>query len=154
MIKIRQYKEDDSAALWKVFFNTVRIINARDYSLAQVEAWAPEFFDMGVWHNKMSDLQPFVAELDDVIVGYCDLQPDGLIDHFFCHHEYQGQGIGRALMNHILRLADERGVARLYSYVSVTAKPFFERYAFSAVNEQIVTIREQKLINYVMERQC
>lgn len=154
MIKIRQYKEGDSAALWQVFFNTVRIVNARDYSLAQVKAWAPESFDMSVWENVMSELQPFIAEVDGMIVGYCDLQPDGLIDHFFCHHEYQGQGVGRALMNHILRLAAERGVARLYSHVSVTAQPFFERYDFSIVNEQLVTIRGQQLINYVMERQC
>ncbi len=41
----------------------------------------------------MSGLSPFVAEIDNIIVGYIDLQSNGLIDHFFCHYEYQGQGV-------------------------------------------------------------
>jgi putative acetyltransferase len=152
MIKIRPYQANDAEALWHLFFNTVRVVNARDYSQAQIEAWAPESFDMSVWQNKMTDLQPLVAELDDVIVGYCDLQPDGLIDHFFCHHEYQGQGIGRVLMNYILCLADERDVSRLYAHVSITARPFFERFGFLLANEQKISVRGQELTNYVMER--
>ncbi|WP_421852647.1 GNAT family N-acetyltransferase [Marinomonas sp.] len=152
MIKIRPYQANDADLLWHLFFNTIRIVNARDYSQVQVEAWAPGSFDMTVWQKKMMDLQPFVAELDGVVVGYCDLQPDGLIDHFFCHHEYQGQGVGRALMNHVLSLADERGVARLYSHVSITARPFFEYFGFSVVNEQRILVRGQELTNFVMER--
>lgn len=152
MIKIRPYQSDDADTLWHLFFNTVRVVNARNYSQDQVEAWAPESFDISVWQNKMNDLQPFVAELNGAIVGYCDLQPDGLIDHFFCHHEYQGQGIGKALMNHILALADERGVSRLYSHVSITARPFFEHFGFLVMNEQIISVRGQELTNFVMER--
>ncbi|RBP84558.1 GNAT family N-acetyltransferase [Marinomonas rhizomae] len=152
MIKVRSYQANDAEALWYLFFSTVRTVNARDYSQVQIEAWAPEGVDMSVWQNKMTDLQPVVAELDNVVVGYCDLQPDGLIDHFFCHHEYQRQGVGRALMNYILHLADERGVSCLYSHVSITAKPFFERFGFSLVNEQRVLVREQELTNFVMEK--
>ena len=152
MVKIRPYHAIDADALWPLFFNTVRLVNVRDYSKEQVEAWAPECFDLSVWRNKMKDLQPFVAEWDGVIVGYCDLQPDGLIDHFFCHHAYQGQGIGRILMNHILALANERDVSRLYSHVSITARPFFERFGFLVVNEQRISVRGQELINFVMER--
>ena len=109
-------------------------------------------FDLSVWRNKMKDLQPFVAEWDGVIVGYCDVQPDGLIDHFFCHHEYQGQGVGKSMMNHIVALANERDVSRLYSHVSITARPFFERFGFLVVNEQRISVRGQELINFAMER--
>ena len=152
MVKIRPYQAIDADALWPLFFNTVRLVNVRNYSKEQVEAWAPESFDLSVWRNKMKDLQPFVAEWDGVIVGYCDVQPDGLIDHFFCHHEYQGQGVGKSMMNHIVALANERDVSRLYSHVSITARPFFERFSFSVVNEQRIFVRGQELINFVMER--
>lgn len=37
MIIIRNYIESDAKALWNIFFNTVRHINSRDYSQAQVE---------------------------------------------------------------------------------------------------------------------
>ena len=152
MVKIRPYQAIDADALWPLFFNTVRLVNVRNYSQEQVEAWAPESFDLSVWRNKMKDLQPFVAEWDGVIVGYCDVQPDGLIDHFFCHHEYQGQGVGKSMMNHIVALANERDVSRFYSHVSITARPFFERFGFSVVNEQRIFVRGQELINFVMER--
>ncbi|MBJ7553408.1 GNAT family N-acetyltransferase [Marinomonas spartinae] len=152
MTQIRSYQPKDANALWYLFFSTVRMINIKDYSLAQVTAWAPESFDMTVWENKMASIQPFIAELDGVIVGYADLQPDGLIDHFFCHHAYQGKGVGRALMNYIFSLADERKIPRLYSHVSITAKPFFEHFGFFTESEQTVEIRGEALSNFNMVR--
>ncbi|QUX95770.1 GNAT family N-acetyltransferase [Marinomonas sp. CT5] len=152
MIKVRRYEQVDSIVLWDIFFNTVRTVNTQDYSLAQVQAWAPESFDMSVWERKMDEIKPFVAELDNIIVGYCDLQSDGLIDHFFCHHQYQGKGVGRRLMSHIVSLAIERNIARIYSHVSLTAKPFFERFGFRVVSEQNVKVRGEALINFEMEK--
>ncbi|PKH06898.1 GNAT family N-acetyltransferase [Moritella sp. Urea-trap-13] len=152
MIIIRNYIESDAKVLWDIFFNTVRHINTRDYSQAQVEAWAPDSFDFEFWKTRMTSLSPFVAEMDGVIVGYTDLQDDGLIDHFFCHFEYQGQGIGRALMNHVFSIGLKKGITRYYSEVSVTARPFYEHLGFTLFKEQLVEVRGQKLINFVMEK--
>ncbi len=152
MIVIRQYKESDATDLWGIFHHTVRHINIRDYSQAQVEAWAPENFDMEVWKRKMRTISPFVAEIDGVIVGYSDLQPSGLIDHFFCHHQYQAQGVGRALMEHILAVGETRGIERYFSEVSITARPFYEHFGFSVVREQLIEVRGQQLTNFVMEK--
>lgn len=152
MIKIRGYKESDANALWEIFYHTIRNINVRDYSQAQVEAWAPDSPDAEVWTNKMRSISPFVAEIDGKIVGYTDLQNDGLIDHFFCHYEYQGKGIGRRLMEYVLAEGQARGVKRFYSEVSITARPFYERFGFKVIEEQVVTLRGQKLKNFVMER--
>ncbi len=88
------------------------------------------------------------------MVGFADLQADGYIDHFFCHHAHQGQGVGRALMQQIAQAADAAGLARPYSHVSLTARPFFERYGFRIVTEQGVSIRGVTLSNFVMEKQC
>lgn len=46
----------------------------------------------------MGSIYPFIAEINGVVVGYSDLQSDGFIDHFFFHHEYQGMGVGKALI--------------------------------------------------------
>ena len=92
MVRIRNYQTSDAKALWEIYFHTVRNINVRDYSQQQVEAWAPNGFDSDLWQKRMNELLPFVAELDGCVVGYTDLQPNGLIDHFFCHHECQGKG--------------------------------------------------------------
>nr|WP_252735270.1 GNAT family N-acetyltransferase [Vibrio splendidus] len=138
--------------MWEIFFHTVRNVNVRDYSQQQVEAWAPSSFDFALWQKRMNGLQPFVAELDGCVVGYTDLQPSGLIDHFFCHHEYQGKGVGKALMEHVFTVGRVRGVSRYFSEVSITAKPFYEHIGFKVVNEQEVEMRGVKLTNYVMEK--
>lgn len=152
MVRIRNYQPNDNKALWEIYFHTVRNINVRDYSQEQVEAWAPSDFDSELWQKCLHRIQPFVAELDGRIVGYTDLQPNGLIDHFFCHHEYQGKGVGRALMGHVFQIGSVRGVSRYFSEVSITARPFYEHLGFTVVNEQEVEMRGVKLTNYVMEK--
>ena len=152
MITIRDFQEEDAPTLWALFFNTVRKVNRRDYTEQQVKAWAQEGFDSQLWLKKMISIQPFVAELDGVIVGYSDVQPSGLVDHFFCHHEYQGQGVGRALMTHVIKQAEAKGLNRIFSEVSITARPFYEHMGFTVVNEQQIEVRGATLTNYVMER--
>ncbi|PYE35150.1 GNAT family acetyltransferase [Idiomarina fontislapidosi] len=151
-IKIRSYKPTDAAALRDIFFCTVRNINIRDYSQAQVEAWAPSDYDSQEWEHKMNKIAPYVAELNDDIAGYADLQQDGLIDHFFCHHKYQGKGLGGALMQHIIVNAQTRGLIKIYSHVSITARPFFERFGFIITTSKHVKVRGEELQNFIMEK--
>jgi len=152
LVTIRDYVEADAEALWNIHFHTIRNINIRDYTQQQVEAWAPIRADLSVWRKRMRGLSPFVAESEGVIVGYTDLQQDGLIDHFFCHHQYQGQGVGKALLNHVFSVGKQRNVPRFYSEVSITARPFYEHYGFNVVEQQEMVVRGQKLKNFVMEK--
>lgn len=43
-------------------------------------------------------------------------------------------------------------ITRLFSHVSKTAKPFFERFGFDVIKEQQVNVRGEVLTNYLMER--
>ncbi|MGB5445902.1 MAG: GNAT family N-acetyltransferase [Psychromonas sp.] len=152
MLIIRNYVEQDARATWLLFFNTIRNINRHDYNQLQVEAWAPDSMDLFIWNKRMIDIEPFIAEIDGTIVGYADLQNDGLIDHFFCHHQYQRQGVGRALMEHIFQVGAQKKIKLYFSQVSISAKPFFECFGFSVVKQQLVEARGQQLINFHMEK--
>ena len=79
--------------------------------------------------------------VDERIVAYADLQPDGYIDHFFVHGEHARQGIGTLLMRHLLALAGQRGLAGLTSDVSRTAQPFYRRFGFVVVAQREPVIR-------------
>lgn len=142
----------DLAQLWKIKFDTIRQVNCRDYSLEQIKAWAPSEQAPTDWPERITLMDPFIAELSGDIVGFADLQQDGYVDHFFCHHEYQGQGIGRSLMLTLLKEAEVNGLAKIYSHVSITARPFFEHFGFNVVKPQQVVVRGTTLTNYVMER--
>jgi len=153
MIKIREFRLGDEAVLRQLFYNTVRNINIRDYSQAQVEAWAPDDYDRLQWSQRMAKIKPFIALFNEQIAGYADVQQDGYIDHFFCHVGFQGQGVGKKLMQQIHLKAKENKCSRLFSHVSKTAKPFFEHYGFEIQQQQQVSIREQILTNFIMSKE-
>ena len=147
---VRLYRNGEEQELWRLFFKTIHEVNCRDYSVNQINAWAPADLSEEVWCNKIQSISPFVVEHSGKIIGYSDLQDSGYIDHFFCHSDYQGLGVGRLLMSYILKKAHEKGISELSSDVSVTAKPFYEKMGFSVVKEQFVEVRGCKLKNYHM----
>lgn len=152
MIDIRKYKSGEEEKLFEIFYNTIRKINIQDYTNEQVKAWAPDDYDESRWRERIKGINPFVALLKNEIVGYADIQKDGYIDHFFCHHKFQGKGIGKTLMSRIFEAGEELKVTRYYSEVSITAKPFFEHFGFIVIREQEVEVRGVKLKNYLMEK--
>lgn len=152
MINIRAYSTSDAARLWALKFNTIRTVNINHYSQTQVEAWAPATMDLRLWQQRIDRLAPFVAEIDNDVVGFADLQHDGYIDHFFCHHDYQGRGVGRCLMTYIIKMAKTQQLDTLYSHVSITARPFFERFGFVVEKEQDVPLGDRSLTNCVMRK--
>jgi putative acetyltransferase len=151
-MQIRKFTKGDELVLWELFYNTIHRVNINDYTQEQIDAWAPENLDRALWQNKIHSIKPFVVEHDGEIVGYADLQDDGYIDHFYCHHAWQRRGIGMMLMKKIHEEAKVRGILRLYSNVSVTAKPFFVAQGFEVVKEHSISIRGQELLSFRMQK--
>ncbi len=151
-LNIRPFRPGDEDALLAIFRNTIRTVNSRDYSPAQVEAWAPDDIDAGGWRQRVRGLDPFVCESGGRIVGYADLQNSGYIDHFFVHHEVQGKGVGKALFAAIEGKARDRQLAELTAEVSITARPFFEKMGFDVVRPQTVTMNDVELTNFRMRK--
>ncbi|MET2899985.1 GNAT family N-acetyltransferase [Vibrio rotiferianus] len=153
MLEIRRFESGDEETLRTLFYYTVRKICINDYTDAQVSAWAPNIYVADDWNKKIALLNPFVVLLDGQVVGYADLQPDGYVDHFFCHWQHQGKGVGTALMQQLIAEGARNFNHRLYANVSLTAKPFFERHGFTVAKQQSVDIRGQTLTNFLMEKE-
>lgn len=149
---IRRCHPGEELTLRAVFYLSVHGIARRNYSPAQLDAWAPQIFDADLWISRIRRNNPFVAEVGGRTVGFADLQDDGLIDQFFVEANYGGMGVGSALMNHLHLNARERGIDNLRAEVSLTAQPFFERYGFVVVRRQQVDLRGVKLDNAVMAK--
>jgi putative acetyltransferase len=150
---IRNYREGEERALWDLFFQTIRTVNRGDYSAAQVKAWAPDDWDPERWKTRIAGINPFVCLHGDQIVGYADLQPSGLIDHFYVHHEWQRRGVGRALFETIEDNARALGLGELHADVSITARPFFESRGFYVAKEQVVDARGVEMTNFHMRKE-
>lgn len=152
MIVIRSYRDSDCDTVLDIFNRSIREVASRDYSPAQVAAWAHEDRDMAAFAAKHANRPTFIAEVNGVAAGFSDLEADGLIDFLFVHPGFQRRGVGRALLAHVETLARRQELARLYAEVSITARPLFEACDFAVLTSQIVEHRGQTFANYRMEK--
>lgn len=152
-IEIRGYSSEDAEALAAIYYNTIHNICIRDYSPAQIDVWAPKSsLEVSGWKKKWSRLPPLVAVFEGQVVGFAELEPNGHIDCFYCHHEWIGRGVGSALMKSIEEKAKENNLPRLFVEVSITAKPFFERKGFFVITPQTIVRNGIELKNFKMEK--
>lgn len=144
---IRAYRPGEEGALREVFHSSVHQRAKRNYSAEQLDAWAPREYDHDWWSNRIRGNRPFVAEVEGRIAGYADLQDSGYIDQFFVAGGHTGQGVGSALMRHLLAEAARRRIGVLFANVSLTAEPFFARHGFVVEARRQVMVRGITLAN-------
>jgi putative acetyltransferase len=152
MIEIRDYHDSDGAALAGIFQRAVREIARKDYSRAQVMAWAPDAPDTAMFVARRSTRPTFVAEYDGKLAGFTDLDEDGHIDMFYVNPDFQRRGVASAMLRFLAERAQNEKRKRLHSEVSITARPVFERHGFKVLTYQTVQTNGQALGNYRMEK--
>lgn len=151
-MKIRLFHKEDANQVAQLFHDTIREISIHDYSLSQVKVWAPDDIHFRNWAKVCSERFTYVADDEGVIAGFGELEPNGHIDCFFCHKDYQRMGVGSQIYGAIEAKARELGISRLYVEASITAKPFFLHKGFSVIRERRVECRGETFINYAMEK--
>ncbi len=151
-IDIRRYRPGDLARLIALFRDTVRRINGRDYSQQQVMAWAPDEIDARRWMHRFDSKEVWVADLDGAPVGFVDVARDGLIDMLYVDADHQGIGIASLLLRTVEARARARGLLRLFTEASITARPFFEHRGFRVIAPQRVMRWAQEFLNYRMDK--
>jgi putative acetyltransferase len=152
MIALREFRPGDEPALRAVFESAIHGTARRDYSQRQVDTWAPREYDAQAWAKRVRGIAPFVALIDDAIVGYADVQSSGYVDHFYVAAAVGGQGVGGALMRRLLARAKELGLAELTSHVSITAQPFFAHFGFEVVEHRVFDVRGVEMRNAAMRK--
>lgn len=152
-VTLRPYRPEDAPALLRLFRDTIRRVNSRDYSPDQVAAWASDEIDAEAWASRFEGRFAVVAEVDGIIAGFVDLSAEGYLDRLFVSADHQGQGIATALMEAVIDEAQRLGVPKIEVQVSLTARPFFERRGFRVVERRCVEVRGSMLDCFAMERE-
>ena len=154
LITIREYRDADIPICAQLYYDTVIHINARDYTPEQIKAWSPEVWPDSFWRDRFERAHKvFIAEIDTKIVGFSEYHADGHVDTFYVHHEHQGQGIGKRLMQRIEQEAARTGVTKLYLEASITGRPAFARMGFAIVGEEVKEYRGAIFRQALMEKQ-
>lgn len=150
---IRNYMKGDSQETAELFYNTVHVINKRDYTDAQIKVWAPENRDLKKWNESFSGRKAIVAVEENHIVGFCDITDSGYLDRLYVHSEFQGKGAGKALCREAEKYAVDHGNETVEVYGSITAKPFFESLGYSVVRDNEVIRDGISLKNFYMKKE-
>lgn len=146
---LRKYQPSDCRKIIDLFYNTVHLINSRDYTAEQVDAWAPPEADEKSWNLSLQEHSTLVAVEDGRIVGFGDMDSTGCLDRLFVHASRQGQGIATKICDRL----EESCRGAVTTHASITAKPFFENRGYRVVKRQTVERNGVPLTNFVMVKE-
>jgi putative acetyltransferase len=137
-LHVRRFRDSDTAATARVFFESVHHATRAYYDAAQRQAWAPRVPDTEKWRARIAPQIAFVAERDGAVIGFMTLRTDGHLDLAFVAPGAMGQGVAKALYDAILAEASTANMARLTTDASLMARPFFERQGWTVLGEEAV----------------
>ena len=149
-VLIRPYESVDAEATAQVFMAAIHETARQDYTVEQVNAWAPGDIDVEGWGQGRSTSHTFVACIAGEVVGFSDFTDDGVVDMLFVRPDAGRRGVARALVTRVLDEAAAAGHGRLETHASLTARPAFERFGFVVDAARTVYRRGQELRNFDM----
>ena len=151
-MKIRNYISADCAEISKLFYATVHTINAKDYTFHQLDAWAPKNINISDWDKSFLKNNTLVAESNNIIIGFADMDKTGYLNRLFVHKDFQGKGIASAILSELESQAIMQGISFITAHASVTAKTFFEKHGYNVLRKNKVIRRNIELTNFIMEK--
>ena len=119
---IRKYVSTDCKQVADLFYETVHSVNAKDYTIEQLDAWADGSADLEKWDKSFIENYTLVAVEDNCIVGFGDIDRTGYLDMLFVHKDFQGQGIASAICDSLEKTIT---TDKITTHASITAKPFY-----------------------------
>lgn len=91
-MELRRCRVEDLEEIRTLFTTTILTVNRRDYTDAQVRAWAGAAREFSRRQSFFLDLYTLVALEGTQLVGYGNIHESGYLDHLFVHRDYQGRG--------------------------------------------------------------
>lgn len=142
IIKVRTANLSDLPHILYIMNHTITT-STSDYRYDKIN-----ILELEQWYNThMIHKEPvFVATIDDLVVGYatyCQFRDrigfQYSVEHsVYCHHNYQGKGIGRLLINELIVFAKEQKMHTMIACIdgnNTNSIAFHEKLGFQQVGK-------------------
>ena len=129
-ITIHRAVEDDVSQITQLYNDTVRNINARDYTPQQIDVWASSAQNTTRWQAAVKEQYFILAEISGKLAGFSSITPDGYLDFMYVSKDFQRCGAASALLDEIENKARDQNNHLIYAHVSATARGFFEKNGY------------------------
>ncbi|MEQ8736749.1 MAG: GNAT family N-acetyltransferase [Rhodospirillaceae bacterium] len=146
---IRPAQETDIVALVELFQSSIETQASEHYTEAQVEAWSGRATETS-FQDFILGPTTFVAVDESGPMGFCGYAKDGHITSLYIRPDCKGQGVGRALLQHVLDRASADGVNAFHAEASAMAIPLFEKLGFEKAGFDHITVGDVKFKRQLM----
>lgn len=133
-ISLRLAQETDAWVLSAIHIAAIKALPATFYTQKELLAWR-NYRDKPDGSNILKSMKVesfWVAIKGDFIIGFASFIVDELMG-LYVHPQYQGKGIGRALVQHFCDQATEQGIDPVITTASLYAEGFYLRLGFTAI---------------------
>lgn len=148
-MQIRRYQAHDLNEVLALFQQTVRQVNVRDYSTAQIKAWlgTDSVTVHQHWQQRLLTTTTMVILDGQKLIAFGNILATGYLDCLYVHTEYQRQGLAKWL---VTTLEASVSVTQYTVAASITAVPFFVAQGYHVIRRQEVVRAYQVLTNFFM----
>ncbi len=116
------------------------------YSSDLMESWREE---LTITTDYLSKHHAFVLIDDQVIRGYYSFEvlsrTKAELDNLFVDPDFIGQGLGRLLIHHFLKKAEEMGLEKIVLDADPNARLFYQRHGFRIIGRKESSVPERVL---------
>ena len=150
--QIRSATESDVKRIVILCRNSILNTCCGDYNPAQLNAWAFNGFTTQKLSKSLCETKIFFTEDHNGLIGVGSLSEQQCLDLLYIHFERQGYGYGQKLLHFLELIVKQKGYKFITSYVSKTAKSFFQKNGYKVLHEQQVNVGNQLLTNFKMKK--
>lgn len=151
-MQIRLARNEDYAAIARLHRQTIRQVNSKDYSKAQIQAWSARPSAKRL-RTSASEFKRWVATADGKVVGYCDHGLDGQFGGIYMHKDYIGRGIGSRLLKTAEDSMKTMGFKKSKLEATITAKEFYKKQGYKVLAKSLHAMGDQLLEVYIMTKE-
>ncbi|MCL1829907.1 MAG: GNAT family N-acetyltransferase [Oscillospiraceae bacterium] len=150
-LEIVKYEPKHRGSILRLFHDTVHSVNSKDYTQAQLNAWAPDDINESLVERWLERNDLFlVAVQREKIVGFGAANLFGYFDLLYVHKDYLRIGIATAIANHIEKYMYDIQITTVTASASLTSKPFFEQRGYTVIGKQKKEFNGCSFINFNM----
>lgn len=149
---IRRLLDDEYEDVVKLITQTVHTVCTKEYTKEELDAWAPDNFDINKFKSNIYGCYNLVAFEKGKLVGFISATTGGYINRLYTHKDYLRKGIASALYNKVEEWAKERNIPELVLDSSKTAEGFYLKMGFEKSGISVIEHGNIVFRNSVMRK--
>lgn len=149
---IRRLLDDEYDDVVQLITQTVHSVCANDYTREELDAWAPENFDINKFRANLSPCYNLAAFEGKKMVGFISMERSGYINRLYTHKDFLRRGIATELFLKAQSWAKENKICELSLDSSKTAEGFYLKMGFERAGISVLHHGDVVFRNAVMKK--